>query len=197
VCSSSSSSAAAVSTWPAVTANPTGAWVTQQARKFAWTLQERRRFASSAATGTASSLATLTPSRQRRNRDHQDAAASVSGTQIHPSCCPCVFVDQSAESIASVLRGEVGRVPGDRGDRGRTRGPRPPRLNITDLPELAALPSGLVLDVRSAVFSGPHHRVLRSAKSASPSGSQTTPSPLLPPRSYRFEPNLARASVRE
>ena len=26
----------------------------------------------------------------------------MSGTQIHPSCCSCVFVDQSAESVASV-----------------------------------------------------------------------------------------------
>jgi hypothetical protein len=29
-------------------------------------------------------------------------ARPVSGTQIHPSCCSHVFVDQSAESFASV-----------------------------------------------------------------------------------------------
>jgi hypothetical protein len=28
--------------------------------------------------------------------------AGLSGTQIHPSCCAGVFVDQSAESVASV-----------------------------------------------------------------------------------------------
>jgi hypothetical protein len=34
-------------------------------------------------------------------RDRMDAYR-LSGTQIHPSCCAGVFVDQSAESVASV-----------------------------------------------------------------------------------------------
>jgi hypothetical protein len=35
-----------------------------------------------------------------RHAEHHEHC--LSGTQIHPSCCSCVFVDQSAESIASV-----------------------------------------------------------------------------------------------
>jgi hypothetical protein len=31
-----------------------------------------------------------------------DPSQTVSGTQIHPSCCSAVFVDQSTEPVASL-----------------------------------------------------------------------------------------------
>lgn len=48
------------------TPNPSGPWVSQQARRFAWTLSVRRRFASPSATATPRSRVTSTPSSEMR-----------------------------------------------------------------------------------------------------------------------------------
>jgi len=63
------------------TANPSGAWVTQQARQFAWSLQERR---SSFRFLIRDRDCKVHPRlrrhlRQRRHQDHQDTGASAEG----------------------------------------------------------------------------------------------------------------------
>jgi putative transposase len=76
------------------TANPTGAWVAQQARQFAWSLQERpESFRFLIRTAIASSLATSTPSSQakasrssrhrceRRRQTRSPSASSVRSAQ--------------------------------------------------------------------------------------------------------------------
>jgi putative transposase len=62
------------------TANPTGAWVTQQARQFAWTLAERPSPIRFLIRGDSKFHTRLRHRlRKRRHRDHQDASASAKG----------------------------------------------------------------------------------------------------------------------
>jgi hypothetical protein len=72
------------------TANPTGAWVTQQARQFAWTRQEQRlpfRFLIRDRDRKVHSRLRRRL-RRRRNRDHQDAGASAEGERVRRALRP-------------------------------------------------------------------------------------------------------------